>query len=46
MELLNCIVNDFTTHFAYKLIGGNNVFIYNNGSTRLITLEQYLREIV
>lgn len=46
MELLRCIVDELITHYAYKLIGGNKVFIYENGSTRLITLSEYYSEIV
>ncbi|HBJ1651324.1 hypothetical protein HYH38_16040 [Clostridium botulinum] len=46
MELLRCIVNELITHYAYKLIGGNTVFVYENGSIRLITLSEYYGEIV
>ncbi|MVX63725.1 hypothetical protein GKZ28_08450 [Clostridium chromiireducens] len=44
MELVNCIVNTYTTHYAFRLIDGDDVFIYDNGHTRVTTYEQYLKE--
>ncbi|UYZ39001.1 hypothetical protein OD350_29375 (plasmid) [Clostridium beijerinckii] len=44
MILIHSIVNDYTTYFAYSLLGGNSVFVYDNGQKHLMSLEQYLKE--
>lgn len=43
MELINSVINDYTTYFAYRLIGGNRVFVYDNGHKQILSLEQYLK---
>ena len=46
LELLKCIVNDYTTHFAYKLLDGDQVFVYDSGQKSIMSYEQYISEIV
>ena len=42
MDLVECIVNDYITYYAYKL--DNRIFIYENGHKQIISAENhYLR---
>lgn len=42
MEVLKSIVNDFTTYLAFKLVDGDNVFIYDNGNTKIVKFAEFL----
>lgn len=42
MELIKSIVNDYTTYLAFKLINDDNVFIYDNGLTKIVNITEFL----